>query len=583
MPIVSRCPDRQQLQAYLQKALPRSESQAVKSHLGRCDACQTVVASLKEGLPPTERNRRPRAEPGDPPSGERRHVSDTPRLSSQFPFLLAAASPEEVGRLGNYRVLRLLGEGGMGFVFLAEDIALGRPVALKVMKPELAGAEGWQRFLREARTMAAIKHDHLVTIFQAGQEGDAAYFAMEYLEGETLDQRLGCGPLPEVSETLRLGREIASGLAFLHDRGLIHRDIKPANLWLEAPRGHVKILDLGLTRRARENVNLTQSGLIVGTPGFLSPEQARGEPLDPRSDLFSLGCVLYCLCTGNRPFPGTTALAVLTALATDDPPPAHTVNPRVPLPLSDLVRRLLAIRADERPASADAVREELERIEQELKAPSPPPKKSSGTWAIATGHHQKPEAERPRAPGRGRLKVGLAILLLFGAAFAARSLVGELHVAGSPTPSAEGVVFLSDLPKLRREYHFVPPPHPDGEQPGEVVRVKGKVFPHAIFMHPPPLPPGAAASISYRLGKQYRTFRTTVSMNDGPPRSSAACTFAVYGDGRLLWQSAPVWSHADAQPCAVSVRGVDVLKIAVTSDGPPFGAHMVWLEPSVKQ
>jgi eukaryotic-like serine/threonine-protein kinase len=449
------------------------------------------------------------------------------------------------------------------------------------MKPELAGAEGWQRFLREARTMAAIKHDHLVTIYQAGQEGDAVYFAMEFLEGETLEQRLGCGPLPEVSETLRLGREIASGLAFLHDRGLIHRDIKPANLWLEAPRGRVKILDLGLTRRAREDVNLTQSGLIVGTPGFLSPEQARGEPLDPRSDLFSLGCVLYCLCTGNRPFPGTSALAVLTALATEDPPPAHAVNPSIPLPLSDLVRRLLAKRPEERPASADAVRRELDLIEQQLKAPTPPRDRTSTTRVLTQEGTRKAEAIGPRSAARGRLKIGLAILLVFAAAFAVRSLVGELHVAGSPTPSGEGVVFLSDLSKLRREHHFVPPPHPDGEQPGEVIRVRGKVFPHGIFMHPPPFPPRAPASISYRLGKQYRTFRTTVSMNDGPPRSNAACTFAVYGDGRLLWQSAPVWSQADAQRCAVSVRDVDVLKIAVSSDGPPFGAHAVWLEPSV--
>jgi serine/threonine protein kinase len=486
-----------------------------------------------------------------------------------------------MGRLGNYRVLRLLGEGGMGYVFLAEDVALGRPVALKVMKAELAGDEGWQRFLREARTMAAIKHDHLVTIFQAGQEGDTAYFAMEFLDGETLDQRLGRGPLPEANVTLRLGREIASGLAFLHAKGLIHRDIKPANLWLEAPRGRVKILDLGLTRRAHGEVNLTQSGLIVGTPGFLSPEQARGEPLDGRSDLFSLGCVLYCLCTGNRPFPGTSAMAVLTALATEDPPQAHVVNPTIPLPLSDLVRRLLAKRPEERPASADAVREALERIEQELKAPSLSSGKLSGTWVIGSGHHAKPEPVRPRSPGRGRLKVGLAILLMFAAAFAVRTFVGELHVAGSPTPSDATVVFLSDLPKLRSEHQFVPPPHPNGQQPGEVIRVKGKAFVHSIFMHPPPFPPGASASITYRLGKQYRTFRTTVTMNDGPPRSSAACTFAVYGDGRLLWQSAPVWSQADAQQCTVSVRNVDVLKIAVTSAGPPFGAHMVWIEPCV--
>jgi len=588
MPIVSRCPDRQHLQAYRQKALPRSQSQAVKIHLSRCASCQAVVASLSEHLPVTECNRRPRGEPGaahEPPPAEDRHVRDTPQLSSPFPFLQPPASPGEVGRFGNYRVLRLLGEGGMAYVFLALDDALSRPVALKILKPELACDEARQRFLREARTLAAIKHEHLVTVFQAGQEGDAAYFAMEFMEGQTLEQRLGRGPLPEAGEILRLGREIASGLAFLHDKGLVHRDIKPANLWLEAPHGCVKILDLGLIRRTHGDVNLTQAGLIVGTPGFLSPEQARGDPLDGRSDLFSLGCVLYCLCTGHQPFPGTSALAVLTALATADPPSAHEVKPGLPLPLSNLVRRLLAKRPDDRPPSADAVRAELERIEQELKASPPTAEKSSGTLVMGSGHHAQPEADRPRGSGHRRLtrRESLGILLVFAAAFAAHILLKDLHVVGSPTSSEAGIVFLSDLPKLRREHHFLPPPHPDGKQPGEEIRVRGKVFPHGIFMHPPPFPPRAAASISYRLGKQYRTFRTTVSMNDGPPRSNAACTFAVYGDGRLLWQSAPVWSQADAQRCAVSVRDVDVLKIAVSSDGPPFGAHAVWLEPCVVQ
>src|SRR5437764_1310065 len=171
-----------------------------------------------------------------------------------------AVSSEELGRLGNYRVLRLLGEGGMGFVFLAEDIALGRPVALKVMKPELAGAEGWQRFLREARTMAAIKHDHLVTIYQAGQEGQAVWFAMELLQGESMHEWLRKRPKVDVAEVVRMARELAEGLAFLHKRGLVHRDIKPANIWLEEPQRHVKILDLGLVHSADQGTRLTDAG-----------------------------------------------------------------------------------------------------------------------------------------------------------------------------------------------------------------------------------------------------------------------------------------------------------------------------------
>src|SRR5262249_41709119 len=148
-------------------------------------------------------------------------VSGEPRPSAGFPFLLPPAGSDEIGRLGNYRVLRLLGQGGMAHVFEAEDIALARPVALKVMKPELKDEDGWQRFLREARTMASVKHDHLVTIYQAGHEGDVVYFAMELLQGETLDAWRRRTPRPALADILRIGRELADGLAFLHQRGLI--------------------------------------------------------------------------------------------------------------------------------------------------------------------------------------------------------------------------------------------------------------------------------------------------------------------------------------------------------------------------
>jgi hypothetical protein len=292
--------------------------------------------------------------------------------------------PDEMGRLGGYRVLRVLGRGGMGVVFLAEDEALGRPVALKTLAPALAAvASARQRFLNEARTMAAIKHPHVVTIYQVGEDRGVPFLAMELLEGESLDGRLKrAGKLP-VAEVLRIGREAAEGLAAAHARGLVHRDVKPANLWLEsggdghpagppgnqpaggtpaATGGAVKVLDFGLARAADGEAGLTASGMAVGAPAYMAPEQAQGDPADARADLFALGCVLYRACTGQAPFRGRDAGSVLRAVLSTEPPPPHAVAPEVPRALSDLIVRLLAKDPDDRPASAQVVAQALEAI-----------------------------------------------------------------------------------------------------------------------------------------------------------------------------------------------------------------------------
>jgi urea transport system substrate-binding protein len=284
-----------------------------------------------------------------------------------YDFLTPPQEPDEIGRLGPYRILRVLGEGGMGIVFQAEDTQLQRPVALKVMKPQMLGdLAARTRFLREARAAAAIKHDHIVTIYQVGHDNDIPYLAMEFLDGESLECRLIREDRLPIGEVLRIGREIAEGLAAAHERKLIHRDIKPANLWLEGPCGRVKILDFGLARPALRQTNLTATGLIVGTPNFMSPEQARGEELDHRSDLFSLGCVLYSLCAGRPPFGGESVMAILTSLAVDEPRPVRELNTEVPHELSDLISRLLAKDREQRPASAHAVIESIKWIEKQM-------------------------------------------------------------------------------------------------------------------------------------------------------------------------------------------------------------------------
>ena len=266
-------------------------------------------------------------------------VGNTTELKAQkpYPFLADPQGSDELGRLGGYRVVRLLGSGGMGFVFEAEELALHRRVALKVLKPDLAAdPDHRERFLREARAAAAINSDHVVTIYQVA-DATPPYLAMQFLEGETLQARLE-GPTPiTLRLALQIARQTAEGLAAAHGLGLVHRDIKPANLWLESERGEsacagpvlraprvefrrVKILDFGLARRTVGEPSLTSTGFIVGTPNFMSPEQASGSEVDGRADLFSLGCVLYTMLAGELPFAGHSAMAVMMALATRTPP-----------------------------------------------------------------------------------------------------------------------------------------------------------------------------------------------------------------------------------------------------------------------
>ena len=288
---------------------------------------------------------------------------------SSATFLAPPQQPDEIGRLGAYRVLAVLGKGGMGMVFLAHDPKLDRRVALKVMLPRFAAHEGAKRrFLREARAAAKLNSDNIVRIYQVDEDRGIPFFAMELLEGAALDQFLKQGPRLTLAEVVRIGRETAAGLAAAHEKNLIHRDIKPSNLWLDKTNaGRVKILDFGLACSVKDDVNLTQSGTIVGTPAFMAPEQARGDKdVDARADLFSLGCVLYRLCAGDVPFKGETTMGVLLAIAVNSPVPLMHVNGQVPSSLSTLIMQMLAKDPMQRPASAIEVGARLQTIEREI-------------------------------------------------------------------------------------------------------------------------------------------------------------------------------------------------------------------------
>lgn len=446
------CPNKQDLERLMLGQLPDSDTARLASHIESCDQCveavrtlipdDTLVAAMKHSLAvaadlPADEQVQSLIEHvcslvGQPSAAETTAASSpgTPALSPSSPhaqttiagdnlgaesnsevydFLAPPQSPDELGRLGSYRVLKVLGSGGMGVVFLAEDTHLERKVALKAMKPWLASSESAKkRFLREARAAAAIEHDHIIGVFQVGEDRGVPYLAMPLLRGESLEERLNREGKLSVEEALRIGREIAEGLAVAHDRGLMHRDIKPGNVWLETKAEgrssdagssslvsppssfhRVRILDFGLARAADDASNLTQSGAIAGTPAYMAPEQAQDETVDQRCDLFSLGCVLYRCVTGLPPFQGKNPMAVLMAVTQTQPKPLRELDESLPVEVEKLISRLLEKNPANRFQTAHEVITEIRQIERQLAA-----KKPELGPAIAT-LTPPPEAVRP--------------------------------------------------------------------------------------------------------------------------------------------------------------------------------------------
>ncbi len=395
MTVAMSCPDRASLKHLLDQGADPDEVERLAGHLETCARCGETVETLLAGDRTAAALRGAKVEADDPsvqllrarlaklrPAGGSAAPQDTspsaeamatdatlpqpapPSTPDQPRALAPAQQPDEIGRLGGYRILKELGRGGMGVVYQAEDPKLKRLIALKAMLPKLASSEAHRlRFVREAQAMAAVHHDNIVTIHAVDEDKGVPFLAMEFLHGMPLDQWLKNGRKPTIPQVLGLGREIAEGLAAAHERGLIHRDIKPGNIWLDSThKGRVKILDFGLARATQEDVHLTQTGAIMGTPAYMAPEQARSEKVDARSDLFSLGCVLYKLCTGAMPFTGDTTMSLLMALAVDNPKPVRELNPDVPAELADLVTRLLEKVPAKRPQSAREVVQALQAV-----------------------------------------------------------------------------------------------------------------------------------------------------------------------------------------------------------------------------
>jgi serine/threonine protein kinase len=382
-------------------------------------------------------------------------VSSSPDLS----FLAPSSKPGSLGTLAHYEIVQMLGQGAFGLVFRAYDEKLQRTVAIKVMNPQLAATSPpRKRFLREARSAAAINHENIVQIYSV-EDQPLPYLVMEYIEGQTLKEKLDhTGPL-EVREVLHLGRQIASGLAAAHAQGLIHRDIKPGNILLQgaslpSPSGRgvggegtlrVKIADFGLARAA-DDASITQSGLISGTPMYMSPEQAQGRPLDHRSDLFSLGSVLYQMACGRPPFRAATTMAVLKRVVEEAPRPIQEVLPEVPDWLVAIIAKLHAKKPEDRFQSAREVADLLARCQTQLQQhgrvelppellayvpKSEPATKNESPLATGSSAPAVEPARRPLPARRYRWVAAAAVLLALLAGLGTTEATGVTNFRGA--------------------------------------------------------------------------------------------------------------------------------------------------------
>ncbi|HTU23002.1 MAG TPA: protein kinase [Gemmataceae bacterium] len=314
-----------------------------------------AVEQLADNLPALAGSEQDVSRSQAPAKGEKRAEPHETEEDDELAFLQPSSKPGSRGRLGHYEVLEVLGHGGFATVVRAFDELLQRVVAIKILSPKMAiTSPARKRFLREARVTAAVRDDHVVQI-HAVEERPRPYLVMEYIPGQTLQQKLDAtGPL-ETPEMVRLAVQIARGLAAAHAQGLIHRDIKPSNILLEqGTETKAKLTDFGLARAA-DDASLTQSGVIAGTPLYMSPEQAEGNLIDHRTDLFSLGSVFYVMLTGRPPFRAPIALAVLKRVCEDTPRPIREIIPEAPPWLCDLIGKLHAKKPEDRLQTAQEV------------------------------------------------------------------------------------------------------------------------------------------------------------------------------------------------------------------------------------
>ena len=360
----ANCPPEDRLDHLIHGRLSDPESAALTDHLDVCSGCQERVEALAVGGDPALSDAVKHLDRADPPSNSaywravgKVHASLTdaysptdgtsatpvPQEGLKLDFLTPTETPGRLGRLSQFDVVRVVGRGGMGVVLHGFDECLQRDVAVKILDPQLASNDiARQRFCREARAAAAVSHDNLVAVHQVDEDEKSGlpFLVMQLVIGESLEQRLRRVGKLSATEVIKIGAQTAAGLTAAHANGLIHRDIKPGNILLETGTDKVKLTDFGLARAA-EDLKLTKTGFVAGTPLYMAPEQARGDDVDARADLFSLGSVMYEALAGKPPFDGKTPLAVLRRVSDEAHEPLSKLNPEVPGWLEDVIDRLL--------------------------------------------------------------------------------------------------------------------------------------------------------------------------------------------------------------------------------------------------
>ncbi len=351
MPNQKTCFDRTTLANYLSEQLSESEETSIQSHLDDCAHCQqqleqvaadqTMWASLKQHTPVST------------DTSSESEVDQ--RRQTLIEFLAPTDDPRMLGRLGNYEICGFIGQGSTGIVLKAFEPSLNRYVAIKVLSPVYSSnGAARKRFEREGRAVASVVHPNIVPIHAVDQFRGLPYIVMQYVPGLSLLQRLDKdGPL-QTDEVARIGLQVAKGLAAAHKVGIVHRDVKPANVILENTIERAMVTDFGLARVA-DDASMTRSGMIAGTPQYMSPEQARGESVDARSDLFSLGSLMYAACTARPPFRAETIVGVIHRVCNADPRPIREVNPKIEQWMCDFVDRLISKEPHQRFQTAEEV------------------------------------------------------------------------------------------------------------------------------------------------------------------------------------------------------------------------------------
>lgn len=380
-PIAGSACDPDLVRRFVDSQVDGGELLRLENHLGDCLACQTLIESETANSENwSEAIYSLRDNSGWSLGDENSELDDGSESSSAADQLISkmvlkslapSDDPGMLGRIGAYEVSGVIGQGGMGVVLKAHDLSLNRIVALKVLRPYLAiSGAARQRFFREARAAATINHENVMPIHSVGESSsELPYLVMPYVRGESLQQRIArSGPL-STAEVVRVGMQVASGLNAAHDQGLVHRDIKPANIILEEGVDKLWITDFGLARLI-DDASLTRTGVIAGTPEYMSPEQARGDAVDERSDLFSLGALMYAAATGHPPFRAPTSFGVLRRITDDEPRSIREINAHIPDWLESFIFKLLSKDADKRVESANEASVQLKESLAHLQHPT---------------------------------------------------------------------------------------------------------------------------------------------------------------------------------------------------------------------